>query len=388
MMTLEPNPSWFFLLTLIGLVILLVFIYLRQQSYQLSRAISGLYKLNKDEQQDVLSFINQAWLYLARSGLVGFSAHIDWFGTTQTFKFGKQTDYFDIKHLQGNEISIECCFYTPKKLKGEKHYFTELLKNTFLQLLDHNIQTKINQIFTTQLGLQKAQLFNQHDLKNLIQFIQLLEGQVAKTHSPMQTERLIASLKRSLPSIKQRAERLLIKSATQAPVTQPIQLNTLLDQLTKPLFIPYRLTGDANINTDSAKLGEALYNIIANFRDHNATHSPLQMTISQTDQLIKIRFEQAADSIKTQQLKSHAIRLFEPFWTDSPSGMGLGLYMARQTLKQQGGDLLFIPANDHIIFEARLLALAPSQTYFSESGLDLSSTTSPSITPASVSADA
>lgn len=352
----DLNPTWFLLLSLIGLVILFVFGYLRNQSYQLSRNIDALYQLNKTVKQDTLEFIDQAWRYLNATGFVGYRVELDWYGSKQTRNYGIQTDIFDVEKIADDDIHFAFYFYSKTALKGEKRYFANLLKRAFIQLVEQNIQTKINQVLNTQAGLQRTQIFQQHDLKNLIQFIALLKAQVNKSQTPQQAERLINSLKLSLPSVQQRAERLLHKASmpTDTMPTDQTPLASLLDHLAKPLFIPYQIDGDANVPYSEGQLSEALYNLIANFRDHNPSQNPVNIEIKQDNEYIKIRFEQLANPEKQPQLACNATRLFEPFWTSSESGMGLGLYIARKTLRQLGGDVNFIPNPITVIFEVRL----------------------------------
>lgn len=360
----ELNPSWFLLLSLVGLVILFVFGYLKNQSYQLSRNIAALYQLNKTVKQDTLNFIDQAWHYLNATGFVGYRVELNWYGSKQTRDYGILTEIFDTETVSDDEIELCFYFYSKTPLKGEKRYFSNLLKRAFIQLVEQNIQTKINQVLSTQAGLQRTQVFQQHDLKNLIQFIALLNTQVNTSQTPQQVERLMHSLKLSLPSVKQRAERLLQKSSMQTDImpTNQAHLANLLDTLVKPLFIPYQIHGDATVAYSENQLSESLYNVIANFRDHNPSQNTLIIEIKPDNEYVKIRFEQLTSPEKQAQLEQNATRLFEPFWTNSESGMGLGLYIARKTLKQLGGDIAFIPQNQTIGFEVSLPNTTKSTT--------------------------
>ncbi|WFE68656.1 hypothetical protein P8S54_10670 [Thiomicrospira sp. R3] len=259
----EINPAWFLLLTLIGLVILAVFAYLKRQSYRLSRTLSQLYQLNQQLNQDPINLINQAWPLLKPIGINGYQAQVIWFGDKLDLQNGelkgRQQAYHLNDQLSNQDIQIDFSFYTPN-LSGERRYFAQLVQQTFIHLLEHNIQTKINQILTTQAGVQRAQVFAQHDLKNLMQFINLLNSQLKKTTQPEQEHRLLQSLKHSVPSLQQRAERILSNlqpphepNNTTQPYTQhsetpqPIQLAHFIDQLAQPLFMPYEIQGDAHL---------------------------------------------------------------------------------------------------------------------------------------------
>ncbi|CAN8139190.1 hypothetical protein THIOSC15_1300008 [uncultured Thiomicrorhabdus sp.] len=42
--------------------------------------------------------------------------------------------------------------------------------------------------------------------------------------------------------------------------------------------------------------------------------------------------------------------MFEPFWTTSESGLGLGLFLARELLKQVSGEIKFQQGSQHFGF--------------------------------------
>ena len=44
--------------------------------------------------------------------------------------------------------------------------------------------------------------------------------------------------------------------------------------------------------------------------------------------------------------KEHLSQLFEPFFTTSDTGTGLGLYISRELCKNNGGDLRYIKASN------------------------------------------
>ncbi len=47
-------------------------------------------------------------------------------------------------------------------------------------------------------------------------------------------------------------------------------------------------------------------------------------------------------------------RLFEPFWTTSQSGMGLGLFLTRELLQKVGGTVAFYQTEDTLGFKVCL----------------------------------
>lgn len=355
---LEINPAWFLLISLIGFVILAVFAYLKRQSYRLSRTLSQLYQLNQQHQQDPIEFIDQAWSIIQPMGFSGYQAQINWFGEPIEITKGSPTGKARITKIYQEDIQVEFKFYSTH-LNGERLYFADLVQHTFLHLVEHNIQTKINQVLTTQAGLQRAQVFAQHDLKNIMQFIQLLTSQLQQSTSLEQEQRIINRLKDSLPSLQQRAERVLSQLQNQS--TNPerersksLALAEFIHQLIKPLFIPYQIQGNANLFQPPGMLSEAFYNLLANFRDHNKTNALLNIEIHQQQDQIKLCLSQDIAPEQAQKLKQNKNRLFEPFWSNSESGMGIGLYIARQRVQRLGGQVYYIPSDQQACFEVVL----------------------------------
>jgi len=100
-----------------------------------------------------------------------------------------------------------------------------------------------------------------------------------------------------------------------------------------------------------------LDNILKNYRDasvrENSEKPVMSIVIIDHTQHVGITVE-ATNAANAPALE----RLFEPFWSSDPGGLGIGLYQAKQMLEMQGGSLQVTqdaetPLRFHISFPAQ-----------------------------------
>ncbi len=342
----------------LGGLLLVVVAYLKYQSHQLKQYIQNLYDINQTVDQDALDFIQQAWSVLQHSGCQGLRAQVNWFGEQSDMCFGQlQEQPSDQQYIAQGDITIKLAFYTPS-LRGEKRYMAQLVQQTFSQLLQQDIYIKLNQILLTQQRLERFQLFAQHDLKNLMQFIELLGDQVERIHSAQDYAKLIARLKVSLPNVKQRAQRTLgqLKTSLSGDTeVELIALQALVAQVAANLMLKVEMQTDEHVLCLSKPLiSEVLVNVLSNFRDHGEAQQPVCIKSYTQSAYVYLELYQFVSNAKCDYVVQNARRLFEPFWSSSESGMGLGLFLARSLLTKIDGDIHLINENQRLGFVLRL----------------------------------
>lgn len=345
-----PLDLWLpFIFLVAGLFLLLVGFYLRYQSRRLQKAIANLYELNQSVNQDVLDFIDQAWLFLAQNGFQNMHCDLLWYGEPQTLQKGTE----DIKAIQVYDVVIEeggiqlSLRLRARKYRGEKQLLLEMVLKTFEMLLAFDVANKTKQFFLSQKRLEDYQLFVQHDTKNIAQFITLLASQVNQADSVEQKVKLVERLNGLLPSVVLRAKRitdpLLLKSPSFDDI-QPMSLKELIQTLAQSMMLPIRIEGDAQVMVSQTLMTQVFHNLLDNFKAHIQGLGQVDVTIErQTPQSVQVTLttETSADVPKLS-----APRLFEPFWTTSKSGLGLGLFIVRALLVKVGGEVHFFQ-NDH-----------------------------------------
>ncbi len=100
---------------------------------------------------------------------------------------------------------------------------------------------------------------------------------------------------------------------------------------------------DSSVTMDASHLHQVLWNLCKNARKYgsnNDTSAKIQISAK----IIKDSQNGYLDVIDSGPgiSKEHQAQLFEPFFTTSDTGTGLGLYLSRELCKNNGGDLRYI----------------------------------------------
>jgi len=334
------NFAWVaaFILLIIGLTLMTVLLYLHRQSHRLKSVLMGLYQLNEAVHQDVLQFIDQAWPFLSQAKFTGLNGHVDWFGEQIPIRHGlavsPSQQAYPLKLVQqGIEVHLSAHM---GRLRGEDQLMAQLVWQQFSALLSLDVNYKISQFLLSQKRLERYQLFVQHDIKNIAQFITLLADQLEQAQTDGEKLATYHQLQSIMPTISRRA------TQTIQQMTQPsrdkqtkklIDVRPTLEKIAKSYDVSIHISGQAKLWGYQWAFEQVFQRLFENFQ-HHAPQAVVDVVISDNHQIQLSAPADAQESIS-------AARMFEPFWTTSESGMGLGLYLARETLKTMGGELHF-----------------------------------------------
>lgn len=343
-------------LILIGLGLLGVAYYVHRQTTRLKQAIAQLYSLNQAVKQDALDFLEQAWPLLQTAGITGMNAQIDWFGERKQRRFG----YIE-PGAQTETATLEredMCFVLHFALPGfgaERISRLQLIITTFSQILLQDIEHKQAEILISQKRLERYQMFVQHEIKNIAQFVQLLSEQVESLYAQGSKDddklRLVERLQQTLPFMAQRAAntvRQMKQPLADFFDTRPVDLHLLIADVLQMYQLQAHLQGQAVVQIGRPLLLEVFKNILGNYRDHPLGDCGLQIELIDRGQAGVMVVINSCLPGEEQELRSE--RLFEPFWTTSDSGMGLGLFLTRELLKQVGGEIHFQQQGKQVTF--------------------------------------
>lgn len=344
-------------LVVFGLALLAVAYFLRQKAENLRDTLTLLYQLNQKVNQDALDFFEQAWPILKRAGLAEIQADIFWFGEHQhkVFTTYKRPGNKQQIQLEVDDMSFNLVFIYPKFYAADSSWLT-LIMTTFVQILEQDLEHKHAEILTSQKRLERYQLFVQHEIKNIAQFIQLLSEQVVSLQADADKLNLVNRLQNTLPIMSERAKNTLHKM--QQPlheffVTDAVSLNAIISEVLAMFELKAQLKGEQSVFVARPVLIEVFKNIFGNYRDHKNDNPNLLIDITplEADQgalvTIQSRFEERHLDIKAE-------RMFEPFWTTSESGLGLGLFLTRELLNQVNGEISFSKLDDMMQFQIEL----------------------------------
>ncbi|VAW47894.1 hypothetical protein MNBD_GAMMA04-1294 [hydrothermal vent metagenome] len=345
-------------LVLIGLTLFFTAFYFRRQSKRLSNALSDLYALNQTVHQDSLDFLEHSWPILASLGCLKMEANIEWFGEKKCIFFGEKAQRLGkrvIFNIVREDMRFELKVILNRKA-AEANSLSFLVIKTFVNILEQNLVLKHTEILTSQKRLERYQLFVQHEIKNIAQFIQLLSEQVNSIQADKDKIRLVERLNQTLPMMAQRAQTTILhmkQPLSKENESSELALQSVLKNVVDMYHLEAQIVGKSQVRLPEVLLTEMFKNVLGNFRDHALSERLIQIEVQNKPETKAVQIKIYCKRDKHQD-EMHAERLFEPFWTTSESGMGLGLFLARELLKQMNGQIQFEQQQEYFGFLVEL----------------------------------
>ncbi len=186
----------------------------------------------------------------------------------------------------------------------------------------------------------KMNVFLQHDMKNIVQLVNLL-GEQLESGRPGSEEKLMQSVRGVMPTLRQRCERFLkTLSSEPSPETRSeIDLCEAFHKTAKIHDLQVSIEGGAAVDMNQESLDSIFDNLFGNYVDQSQLNTGQRPDIAvriegQGDKLVKIEVQDRnGGPCKWPE------RLFEPFWSEKGDGLGIGLYHARQLVTAAGGTI-------------------------------------------------
>ena len=304
-----------------------------------------LVQLNEKLRFDLPDFLRASWPLLKAGGFEGLSWRLEWFGAAISKDEGRVTEGVLYQHFEVQEINLDIRLYHSKS-GWEQRYFSQVMADNFFLLVRMDIWIKLGTVRGTFDQTAKMTVFLQHDMKNLMQLVSLAAGQL-ENQVPGQEEKLIASLRNSVPSIRDRAQHMLsaLVSSQNRGKKESIDVIAVL-QITADMYeLPVTITGSAIANVSSEALYSISENLLGNYASmlmqQDAPQQDLQITVQQVSELVTVHIED-----RLGKPVNFPERLFEPFWSEYGRGRGIGLYQSRQLVTSEGGSLEAIARED------------------------------------------
>jgi signal transduction histidine kinase len=330
--------SLYLSLILVGVTILAVMAVLLFQARRHARVNLDLLRLNETLRFDLPDLLRQSWPQLAQAGFTGLSWQLDWFGTSLSGIEGEAAEGRLSRHLQVGEIVLDVTL-SHGGHRGEQRYFNESVAENFFLLLHVDMWIKMGAVQGAFGQAAKLELFLQHDMKNIAQFIRLAAEQLENV-KPEHEARLLSTLRATMPTVRGRAEHILGSLSHQAakvhkhdwPLAEIWQQTVDMHNLTA------NIQGVATVFMDEKTLHGIIDNLVINYADQ-------ARLIPDTPPRLEILLSQEQDKVMAtiQDVYGQPClwpeRLFEPFWSEQSAGMGVGLYQARQLAVAAGGSL-------------------------------------------------
>lgn len=268
---------------------------------------------------------------------------------------------FELKSGDEVQLTVEM---THVDSWGENRLFAEHLARVFVLLLETRLHARTEALSAALAERARLSLYLQHDMRNQAQWVLWVADDFAACESPESMLTAAKRLQENATLARDRAER-LIRALGRHPIielAEQVELHVAAQQAARLAGIEAVVVGEASVWVAPGLLARALDNLFGNlagaWRETQAAapairlQSVLDAGQSQVEMDFFCPWSPGVAPLAPE-------KIFEPFASGRPSGLGLGLYQARKSLREAGGDLLAQPSTEGLGFILRLPATAP-----------------------------
>lgn len=323
------------------------------------RALLGrLLKLAQDG-IDPLQLPAAAWPILREGGIVRLDYSGWWFGQPVQEHFGSANSTahpFAFKVIADGDINLDFQLHAGSH-HGEARLFTENMSGVLRLLLETAVHRKMEALSAALSEQARLSLYMQHDLRNLAQWVTWLAADLGTESNDESLLAVARRLRTCAPHAAARARRIMDATGkSNLPnVIETFQLSEVIREAAEHAGLPVDIEFDAQVKMRRDLLDRTLDNLFSNVSVLLRENPELMIAvhISRCTEKVMITFKIPfqPDTIKTESL-------FEPFTSGRPGGLGLGLYQARKSMIEAGGNLAAIACGSNICFSLSLPAIA------------------------------
>lgn len=302
---------------------------------------------------DPLEWPQCAWPVLRASGWHSLHCEGTWFGQPWSHGQGlagsdlpapgdRRQTHFVSQLLQREDIALELRLSAPR-LRGEALLVAQQMARVFSILLESLVREKTEALAAALAQRAQLSLYLQHDMRNLCQWVEWVGADFEAAQEPDVLLQCAQRLQRNAPLARERAQRLqhALHSPSQEEPPREMDLGAAWHQAAQLAGVGLHVRGDASVFMRRQDLARVLDNLLTNAAQswRQGASAPLEVHIERQGDAggaqALLRCPLAAESVPTIA----ADRLFEPFSSGRPGGLGLGLYQARTSLRSAGGDI-------------------------------------------------
>ncbi|PLX70245.1 MAG: hypothetical protein C0602_05385 [Denitrovibrio sp.] len=325
-------------LILSGLIIFAVLFYLKRMASNYLRVLTEIIKTNELNEYDPVKFLENLPPFMKKLGIKKYSYFVFFLDTEYT-KTENHSKNSIKKFVWAQDFTVYVEISTGE-LRWERSYMGTLLVETIFLLLKIDVNLHLKSATKALSEFNKINTFLSHDIKNLAQFINIMEHNLSKTVTDEKKDKLFEYLRSTAPSLKLRADRVLYSLAESAKEYLP----------QKDSVDPYEIALDIAdiLNVEIQHPDEPMQicierkgliiifeNIIKNFYDKSITEKGILMKMSavKDDSKVTIRMSDTGSAIPNPE------KIFEPFYSEKKGGLGIGLYHCRNIANNMQGKL-------------------------------------------------
>ena len=315
-----------------------------------------------------------AWPVLVRAGWQHLALTGDWFGHEVKIELGGAAPLavgvanpnplvFQIDSADDVRLTLTL---THRANRGEERLFAEQLARVFVLLLETGVRARTEAMSAALAERARLSLYLQHDMRNLAQWVGWVCADFADCTDSQTLLTAALRLQQNAPLAQERAHRLIgaLGKTQETDNPRQIDLRLVISKAAHLAGIDVCLSGQAQAWIARGLLARVLDNLFSNlapnWRETLTDKPTLQLrTAPATDSTPVMAEIDFFSPWPEPGVPIAPEKLFEPFTTGRPGGLGLGLYQARKSLREAGGELRAIPTEAGLSFLLRMPANAP-----------------------------
>ena len=222
---------------------------------------------------------------------------------------------------------------------------SDLLKTSGSQAASYLAQHAISQALAEARQFEtfsRLSTYVVHDLKNLISQLSLVVSNAARHKSnPLFMENVISTVENSVSKMNRLLARM--RDGVQTDTRREVNLAKLLEEVvrdaqsSRPVPVLECQEKDLAIAADRDRLASVMGHVIRNAQDATPEHGRVTVRLQKVNGHAVVEVEDTGCGMDEAFIR---VRLFRPFQTTKgASGMGIGVYEAREFVRSLGGDI-------------------------------------------------
>ena len=235
-----------------------------------------------------------------------------------------------------------------RSLASHRHFNWEdsdLLKTSGSQAASYLAQHAISQALAEARQFEvfsRLSTYVVHDLKNLISQLSLVVSNAARhKNNPLFMENVISTVENSVSKMNRLLSRM--RDGVQTDSRREVNLAKLLEevvrdaQAARPVPVLECCVNDLTIAADRDRLASVMGHVIRNAQDATPENGRVIVRLQKVNGHAVVEVEDNGSGMDEDFIRA---RLFRPFQTTKgASGMGIGVYEAREFVRSLGGDI-------------------------------------------------
>lgn len=312
--------------------------------------VRELSSLNERLRYDAAAFLSEMPACLKKIRVRDFAYSISHGGTNIKKELSCDWDFIVVKSYDDGELRVSV---TIVPQGGFLKTLYELVLGHIFLIIKQDMLMKIRMLNDTLTNTLKVQIFVQHDIKNIAQFIQTSYYNLQNLKDEADELRYVRYLKDSYTPLMLKANKIIntlnLRPADKAAPMMTIKIEAVLQQLINLYHLQCEVRGAGEVYANEGTIFLIFDNLVKNLYDKYLTED-LDLSIEIVDEVDNIR----VSAFDTGSPIADMEKIFEPFYSTKSGGSGIGLYQIRAHVSKLGGTVTAQNVENGVRFDITL----------------------------------